>query len=99
MLDSEAGPWPGSQGGLGESLGCRDRLRIHLRIIGLTRWSACSLAEAWLQEGNWKAAPGRACRHVAPLSVRDLGEGTDLSDPRGSVGVAAEEALDYKVAL
>lgn len=28
--------------------------------------------------GNWKAAAGGTCRPVAPLSVRDLGEGTDL---------------------
>lgn len=28
--------------------------------------------------GNWKAAPGGTCRRVAPLSVRELGEGTDL---------------------
>lgn len=54
MLDSEAGPWPGSPGRAWRVTGVQGPARIHLRIIGLTRWSACSLAEAWLQEGTGK---------------------------------------------
>lgn len=77
MLDSEAGPWPGSPGRAWRVTRVQGPARIHLRIMGLTRWSASSLAGAWPQEGT-KAAAGGTCRHVARLSVRDLGEGTDL---------------------
>lgn len=55
----------GVQGGL-EVTEVQGPARIHLRIIGLTRWSACSLAEAWLQR-ELESGPRRTCRHVAPL--------------------------------
>lgn len=63
MLDSEAGPWPGSPGQAWRVAGVQGPARIHLPITGLTRWSACSLAGAWPQEGTGqRPQAGRVAR-------------------------------------
>lgn len=86
MLDSEAGPWPGSPGRLGESLGAgtgSNSSPYHWSntVVGLL--TCGSLASG----GNWKGPR----RDMSPCrtAMSDLGEGTDLLI-LSSVGVAAE---------